>query len=191
MSKVKYRVREFTPKANQAGSHSFFAEVVVNNELDNNELAKRIAARTGFKSYECKAIVAAICEIIQEEVLESNRISLATEDGTKMLSVYPKVNGSVSDLDIERETTAAHAEDASVPVRTKAVESDLTPDRLKFVLGATVGVKFSKQFAMHKQAQKVRMVSTDTVIPNDDDPGNQGDQGGNQGGNNPDENVLG
>lgn len=189
MSKVKYRVREFTPKANQTGSHSFYAEVVINNDLDNNELAKRVAARTSFKSYECQAIVAAICEIIHEEVRESNRINLSTEDGTKMLSIYPKVNGSVSDLDIQRETSAAHAIDSSIPIRNKAEESDLTPDRLKFVLGATVGIKFSKQFALNKQAQKVRVVSTDAYVPNDDDPGN-GNGGGN-GGSDPDENHLG
>jgi hypothetical protein len=34
--------------------------------------------------------------------LESNRISLADHTGTKMVSIYPKVNGSVSDADIER-----------------------------------------------------------------------------------------
>ena len=50
MSKVKYRVREFTPKANQGGAHSWFAEAVIDNDITNNELAKRIAARTGFSS---------------------------------------------------------------------------------------------------------------------------------------------
>ena len=59
-----------------------------------------------------------------------------------------KVNGSVSDADIERETTAAHTADPSVPVRTRAEESDLTTDRLNWVLGATIGVKFSKQLAI-------------------------------------------
>jgi hypothetical protein len=53
-----------------------------------------------------------------------------------MVSIYPKVNGSVSDADIERETTAAHTADPSVPVRTRAEESDLTSDRLNWVLGA-------------------------------------------------------
>ena len=34
MSKVKYRVREFTPKANQGGTHSFFAEAVISTDID-------------------------------------------------------------------------------------------------------------------------------------------------------------
>ena len=181
MSKVKYRVREYNPTANQSGTHSFFAETVINNEIDNAELAQKIAARTGFKSYECQAVIAAIADIVAEEVLESNRISLANEKGTKMLSIYPKVNGSVSDTDIQRETTAAHAEDPSVEIRTVAQESDLTSDRLSWTLGATVGIKFSKQFSLNKQAQKVKVVATDTIIPNDTDPSNQG---GNGGGNN-------
>jgi hypothetical protein len=57
-----------------------------------------------------------------------------------MVSIYPKVNGSVSDADIERETTAAHTADPSVPVRTRAEESDLTTDRLNWVL-ATEGTQ--------------------------------------------------
>ena len=183
MSKVKYRVREYNPTSAQQGSHSFFAEAVINNEITNSELADKIAARTGVKAYEVTTVIAAIADIVSEEVLESNRISLADHTGTKMVSIYPKVNGSVSDADIERETTAAHTADPSVPVRTRAEESDLTTDRLNWVLGATIGVKFSKQFALSKQAQKVKMVATDTAIPNDDDPAQGGNSGDNNGGN--------
>jgi hypothetical protein len=45
------------------------------------------------------------------------------------------------------------------------------------VLGATIGVKFGKQ------AQKVKMVATDTAIPNDDEPAQGGNSGDNNGGN--------
>jgi len=47
----------------------------------------------------------------------------------------------------------------------------------------TIGVKFSKQFALSKQAQKVKMVATDTAIPNDDEPAQGGNSGDNNGGN--------
>ena len=40
MPKVKYRLREFTPKANQGGTHSFFAEAVISTDIDATELAK-------------------------------------------------------------------------------------------------------------------------------------------------------
>ena len=46
MSKVKYRVREYNPTSAQQGSHSFFAEAVINNEITNAELADKIAAST-------------------------------------------------------------------------------------------------------------------------------------------------
>lgn len=173
MAKVKYRVREYSPNSSQVGNHSFFAEVVINNDIDNVELARKIAARTGFKSYECQAVIAAIADIVAEEVLESNRISLADEKGTKMLSIYPKVSGSVSDADVLKETTAVHAVDPSVPVRSVATEEDLTVDRLNFVLGSTVGIKFSKQFSMNKSAQKVKTVSTDVVAEDNTPSGNE------------------
>ena len=184
MSNVKYRVREFTPKAGQTGSHSFYAESIINNDLTNADLAQRIAARTGFKAYECQAIIAAVAEIVSEEVLESNRISLANEQGTKMLSIYPKVTGSVSDLDIQRETTAAHAIDPTVEVRNVATEDDLTPNRLKWTLGSTVGVNYSKAFAINKKAQKVAYnPNQQAAAPAEDEPA-QGDNGngGNNGG---------
>ena len=40
MAKVKYRVREYTPTANQGGTHSFFAEAVINTDITATELAK-------------------------------------------------------------------------------------------------------------------------------------------------------
>jgi hypothetical protein len=44
MSKVKYRVREYNTTSAQQGSHIFFAEAVINNEITNNELAEKIAS---------------------------------------------------------------------------------------------------------------------------------------------------
>ena len=154
MSKVKYRVREFTPKSPNLGSHSWFAEVVINNDVDNDELAKKIAARTGFKSYECQAVIAAIADIVSEEALQSNRVSLTNDQGTKLVSIYPRVSGSISDTDVQRNPD-------KYPGKTVAEESMLTPDMLTWTLGASVGIKFSQEFALHKQAQKVKTVSAD------------------------------
>ena len=171
MAKVKWRAREFNPTANMEGrSHSFYAEAVINSDLTNDDLAQRIQARTGFKAYEVQAVIAAIAEVVAEEVLESNRITLADTKGTRMVTLYPKVSGSVSDADILRETTEAHAADPSKAVRTVATEADLTPDRLTWTLGATVGRKYSSQFAHDKQAQKVGYKETDEAVPGDDTP---------------------
>ena len=138
------------------GSHGYYADAVIDGEVNNIELAKKIAARTGFKAYECQSIIAAIAEVVTEETRQSNRVSLSDENGTRFVTFYPRVRGSVTDLEVERETTRLHAEDPSVEIRTQAKESDLTPDRLTWTLASTVGIKFSKQFSMGKQMQKVR-----------------------------------
>ena len=106
MSNVKYQVKEYNPTTQNQGSHSYYADIVINNDVNNTELAKKIAARTGFKAYECQGIIAAIAEIVFEETLASNRVTLSDENGTRFVTIYPRVQGSVSDLDIERETTA-------------------------------------------------------------------------------------
>lgn len=179
MAKTKWRARHFVPKTGQQGSASWFAEAVIDQEINNVELAQRIAARTGFKSYECQAVIAAIADIVMEECCESNRVTLADEKGQKLVSIQPKVTGSVSNLDIERETTAQHAADPSVPVRTVAEESDLTADRLTWVLAATVGIKTSKQFAMAKTATKVKTTTQDVETSDPaDNPNQSGDNGG-------------
>jgi len=165
MSKVKYRVKEFIPTGQQSlGSHSFYAESVINNEIDNAELARKIAARTGFKAYECQAIVAAIADITAEEVLESNRVTLANEQGMKMVSIYPKVSGSITDEEVR-------ANPEKYEGATVAKEKFLTPDRLKWTLGATIGINFSLEFSHHKHAQKVEVVTTEVPTPNPDGGG--------------------
>ena len=174
MAKNKWRAREFKPTSNMQGrTHSFYAEAVIDNEIENKDLGAKIAARTGFKPYEVQAVVAAIADIVLEEVMESNRVTLSNEQGTKMVTIYPKVSGSVNDEQVLQETTAAHAQNPKVDIRNVAEESDLTPDRLTWTLGATIGIKFSKEFAMHKQAQKVKFVATDTAIPADDEGGDE------------------
>ena len=167
MSKVKYRVKEFVPTGQQSlGTHSFYAEAVISNEIDNAELAKKIAARTGFKAYECQAVIAAIADIVAEEVLESNRVSLATEQGIKMVSIYPKVSGSITDEEVR-------ANPEKYDGATVAQEKYLTPDLLKWTLGATIGISFSQDFAFHKHAQKVEVVTADAPAP-DSGGDNQG-----------------
>ena len=62
----------------------------------------------------------------------------------------------------------------------------LTPEMLSWTLGATVGIKYSKQFALNKQAQKVKYVATDIVAEEPETPSGGGDNngGGNNGGGN-------
>ena len=177
MSKCKYRVREYKPNANMPGTHGFYAEMVISTDIDATELAKKIAARTGIKSYEAASVIHAIADIVAEETLEGSRISLANEDGTKLVSIYPKVSGSISDAQVQ-------AEPEKYGGAQVATEDMLTPDLLSWTLGATIGIKYSKQFALNKQAQKVKYVATDIVAEDDNTQQGGGDNGGG-GDNNP------
>ena len=161
---VKFKIREFYPTVNQSSSHSFYAEAVIDNEVTNKGLAKKIAEKTGMKIYEAQIMLATIADVIVEEIFENKRVSLEDEDGNKIVSIYPKANGSVSDLDITRETTKAHEKDSSVEIRTVAQKSDLTASRLVWTLGASVGRKLSKRFTLNKQTENIDVESTDESV---------------------------
>ena len=62
-----------------------------------------------------------------------------------------------------------------------ATEDMLTPDLLQWTLGATIGIKYSKQFALNKQAQKVKYVATDIVAEEPETPSGGGDNNGGNG----------
>ena len=114
MANVKYRVREYTPTENQNGSHSFFAQSVVDNEISNFGLAKKIAARTGIKSYEVSMVIAAIADVVAEEVLENNRVTLNNEDGNNFVAFYPKVSGRITDKEVTENQWEVHGNVATI-----------------------------------------------------------------------------
>lgn len=164
MSKVKYRIREYTPSDKQSGTHSIFAEAVISTDITSTELAKKVAARTGMRSYEVAAAINAIADIIAEETLEGSRVSLSNEDGTKFVSIYPKVSGSISDAEVV-------ANPQKYNNAKKATEDMLTPEKLNWTLGATIGPKYVKQFVLNKVAQKVKVTATDVVADDTPTPG--------------------
>lgn len=172
MAKVKYRVRERIPSDNQFGTHSYYAEAVISTDINSVELSKKIEARAGIKSYEAQAVIHAIADIVAEETLEGSRISLSNQDGTKLVTIYPKVTGSISDTDVQANPEKYNG-------ATAATEDMLTPDMLTWTLGATIGTKYSKNFAMNKQAQRVKFVASDIAAdPTEGDDNTQPTPGG-------------
>ena len=169
MANVKYRVKEFTPTANQSGTHSFYAEAVVDNVIDNKAIAKKIEARGISRAAEIKSILEEAANIILEECAENNRVQLESGEGV-LISIYPRCKGSVSDADV-----LAHPEDYDNA--TVAKEEHVTADKLQWSLGATVGVKFSKQFALNKTAQRVPFNANQTTA--DPEPATPGGGGNN------------
>ena len=181
MAKVKYRIREFKPTANQTGGHSVYAEAVVDNVITNKELSKKVEARTGMRAYEVLTALSAVAEIIMEETAENNRIQLES-DGGALVSIYPQCTGSVSDKDVQ-------ANPEKYGGATVATADMLTADKIQWSLGATIGRKFSKQFALNKEAQRVAYTEgQEPAVPSDDTTNtggsdNQGGGGDNGGGN--------
>ena len=179
MANVKYRLREYTPKPGQSGTHSIYAEAVVDNIIDNKALAKKIEARGISRAAEIKSILEEAANIILEECGENNRIQLESGEGV-LISIYPRCKGSISDADVQADPETYNG-------ATVATEEMLTADKLSWTLGASVGIKFSKQFAMNKQAQKVPYRADQETA----EPSGSGNQGGNTGGNSGDNGELG
>ena len=176
MANVKYRLREYNPKAGQSGTHSFYAEAVIDNIIDNRALAKKIEARGISRAAEIKSILEEAANIILEECAENNRVQLESGEGV-LISIYPRVKGSISDADVLANPDLYDNAQA-------ATEEMLTADKLNWSLGASVGIKFSKQFAINKKAQKVAYnPNQQAAAPAEDEPA-QGDNGngGNNGG---------
>ena len=172
MAKVKYRIREFKPTQNQTGGHSFFAEAVVDNIITNKELGKKVEACTGLRAYEVQTALAAVAEIILEETAENNRVQIENADGTSLVSIYPSCSGSISDKEVQANPDKYNG-------ATVATEDMLTADRIKWALGASIGRKFSNQFALNKQAMKVDYsASQETADPEPETPSGGGDTGG-------------
>lgn len=167
MAMNKYRVKEFTPSEKQSTMpHSYYAEAVVDNVINNRELAKKIEARGISRAAEIKSVLEEAANIILEEVQENNRVQLESGDGV-LVSIYPSVSGSISD-------TTVQANQQKYAGATRATEDMLTPDMLQWSIRATVGTKFSKRFAMDKTAQKVAYSATQTAA----DPDEQASDGG-------------
>ena len=176
MAKVKYRISEFTPTANQTGGHSFYAEAIVDNIITNKELAKKIHSKGSISSpAEIKAILEVAAEVIIEEAQENNRIQIETGDGGALVSIYPKCEGKVSDKDV--------LEHPELYNNAMVATADMvTADKIKWSLGASVGRKFSNSFALNKQAQRVSFnASQETADPEPKTPSGGGGENPNEG----------
>lgn len=143
----QYQVKEFTPKSNQPGTHSFYVEARPFQTLTNADMAKKIELRTGMKRYEVEAMLKAYGEVMKEELAEGSAMQMVDENGDVIVKFQAKAEYSVTDKDIEQKTTEAHKKDSNVKVRTVAEASDIVPSDINWRVSATVGVNFSKNAA--------------------------------------------
>ena len=151
MAEVKYAIVNFQPTANQAAKgmgHSVYAVNVIDNVINNQELAKKIENRGISRQSEIKMILEEAAKVILEEVGENNRVQLSTGEGV-MVSIEPSVEGRLSDKDVVANPDKYDGATAATP-------DMLTADMLTWSLKATVGTKFSKEFALRKTAKRVK-----------------------------------
>ena len=187
----KYSANEFKPNAAQIANgqgHSWYAKEEIDQIVKNQQIAERLAARTGFKPYEIKAIIEGLAEVSMECILQSQKVQLCYEDGSTWMLLRPECKGSITDKQILAKTTAQHAEDPSVEIRSEATEKDLLPSMLKWTVAVTIGDKFSTQFKNKKEVTKVAAGSGKAPKVEDAEPSNGGNNGG---GSNSEENVIG
>ena len=187
MAEVKYAIVNFQPTANQAAKgmgHSVYAVNVIDNVINNQELAKKIENRGISRQSEIKMILEEAAKVILEEVGENNRVQLSTGEGV-MVSIEPSVEGRLSDKDVVANPDKYDGATAATP-------DMLTADMLTWSLKATVGTKFSKEFALRKTAKRVKTAAvSDTASEQEgSDTSENGENGGN-GGTTPPENGGG
>lgn len=174
MAKIKYKVVEFTPTANQTNmTHSVYAEPVINDKVTSLDLAKKVAARIGDAEENVLRVIYAISSVAMEQLLESNSVSLSMIDGSEFVRIYPSLDGRITDKD---------AQAAGQTVATKAM---LTANMITVKGGATVGSKFSKLANDGKSLEKVgeASISGGTSDPTNPDNGGDNNGGGGNGGN--------
>ena len=173
MAEVKYAIVNFQPTANQAAKgmgHSVYAVNVIDNVINNQELAKKIENRGISRQSEIKMILEEAAKVILEEVGENNRVQLSTGEGV-MVSIEPSVEGRLSDKDVVANPDKYDGATAATP-------DMLTADMLTWSLKATVGTKFSKEFALRKTAKRVKTAAvSDSASSQEGNGGSEGENG--------------
>lgn len=146
MSKVKYIAKENT----KVGTHSFYAVPVPNGTLTFEELLQEACDDNTYNTSEMRGCVEQFMKVVQRNVLKGFRVPL----GNDFITIYPNLQLSVKDKTENGKTVVATAD-------------MLNATNGKSRLGATVSVKFSREFAANVSWQKVS--STTTPVEEDED----------------------
>lgn len=175
----QYCVKEYSPKGEQRGTHSFYVEAKPFQTLSNGDMAKKIEARSGYKRYEVEGILKAYGEIMKEELAEGSAMQIEDENGDVIVKFQAKAEYSITDKDVLEKTTEQHKKDNSVKVRSVAEATDIVASDIAWRVSATVGINFSKNaaIAIRKAGTKrVGEVEKSDVAP--DTPSTPPSQGG-------------
>lgn len=156
MAEIKFNVKKFEKGENQLlGTESFYAEAVINDNVDTRELAEKIANKTGIQYYMVEAILVAVADQIFEECSESNRVTLAGQYGA-LLSVSPKVTGS-----IDPAWLAAQITSGKYQAGTALAANMLRADMVTASLTASIGITTNKKFRELAKAVKANTTESE------------------------------
>ena len=182
--KIAYYARENA----KVGVHSFFPQPTNLKTFGFDRMCKKAAKNTTIEEHTVRAAVTEYMKVAQEALLEGNRVEI----GEQFVTLWPNLKGSVKD-ELNEDGT----------VKRVVTAKDLTANKCRSRVGATVNSAFSNEFA--RQVKWVKTDKAGNVIEEEDDtetneeaaqqdtgqttnPTNQGDQpsgGDNGGGDNP------
>lgn len=151
MAKIKYKACE----NKKTGTHSFFAQPIYSGTLTMKELCKEAFDGKAIEESTAKAAIEEFMKAVQRNLLKGFRCQI----GEDFLTVYPNLQLSVKDKEVNGQTVVATADMLKA---TNAVSR----------LGCTVHPKYSKEFANGVQWQKV----DGNGMPVDEDDITQGNE---------------
>ena len=144
--KIPYYARENT----KVGVHSFFPQPLPKGTFGFERMCKKAAKNTTIEVHTVRAAVQEYMKCAQEALLEGNRVEI----GEQFVTLWPNLKGSVKD-ELNKDGS----------IKKAATAKDLTANKCKSRVGATVSSAFSAEFE-----RQVSWVKTDkTGAPVDDD----------------------
>ena len=160
MIKVKYFVKENF----NFDTHSFYAVPVPNGTMSFDEVCEEACRNTSIEKSLMKAAVAEYMATVQLNLKKGFRVQV----GESFVTLYPTLDISVKDT----------VDEKGQPV--VATAKMVTANKGKSRLGATVAVKFSREFAQNVSWQKIDERTGAEVTDDGDDivDGGDDDSGG-------------
>lgn len=125
--KIPYYAKE----NNSVGTHSFFPQPVAKGTFGFDRMCKKAAKNTTIEEHTIRAAVLEYMRVAQEALLEGNRVEI----GEQFITLYPNLKGSVKDY-----------KDKKTGEVVVVTAKDLTANKCKSRVGATVSAVFSSEF---------------------------------------------
>jgi len=146
--KIPYYARENT----KVGVHSFYPQPLPKGTFGFERMCRKAAKNTTIEVHTVRAAVQEYMKCAQEALLEGNRVEI----GEQFVTLWPNLKGSIKD-ELNQDGT----------VKKAATAKDLTANKCKSRVGATVSSVFSAEF--ERQVSWVKTDKTGAPVEDDED----------------------